>query len=154
MNPKLAALAAYASLALLVFTARATLGADFPGLPDGGSLVQPSLVVTTLSDGGLSDGGMPSVITVDTARTDEWVATLRCTTNTALCWGGFPSPRVFYRFSASDAGVARTVDQILEVDRTFDIPVPLVRGAPLRYLSFLGEDGGAPCCNVQRQDPP
>lgn len=107
--------------------------ADFPGLVDGGSLVQPT------------DAG-PS-ITVDLARTDEWDMAIRCSSRLG-------SPRVYYRLSASDAGAATAANQLLEVDRTFDIHVPAVRSAPLRFLLLTGEDAGVPACNVQREDPP
>lgn len=130
----------FVGLALTLFTA-----ADYPALPDGGSLVTPSLTINVLADGGLQDAGYPAFVTVDTAHLTDWVATMRC--------DSAHGPRAYYRFSA-DAGTARTVDQLLDLDRTFDIPVTQTSGVKVRWLSFLGEDGGAPWCNLLHQTVP
>lgn len=131
----------FVGLALALFTA-----ADYPALPDGGSLITPSLSITVLADGGLQDAGYPAFVTVDTAHVADWVATMRCDS-------AHGSPRSYYRFSA-DGGTARAVDQLLDLDRTFDIPVQQTAGVKVRWLSFLGEDGGAPWCNLQHQTVP
>lgn len=142
MKIKLAALAAYALLALLIFGARAVLAQfpspDFPALPDGGSLVTGT--------GALSDGGNSSTITVDTGQTEDWTATVRCRSSLG-------SPRVYARWSA-DAGAATSANQLYEVDRTFDFTVRQPGVRKLRWISFLGEDGGPPNCNVQTQVGP
>lgn len=115
------------------------MGADYPALPDGGSLV------TSTGATPPADGGGPWV-TVDTGHTADWVMTIRCSSR-------LNSPRVFYRLSA-DGGTARIDDQLLDVDRTFDLPVSQPRSYPQRFLSLLGEDGGPPSCSLQQQTPP
>ncbi len=112
--------------------------ADFPALPDGGSLV-------TSAGGTLpGDGGGPW-ITIDTGQTKDWLMSIRCRS-------GAGSPRVYYRLS-TDAGTARTADQVVDVDRTFDIPVPQGNTDKYRFLSLLGEDGGPPACTIHTQTP-
>lgn len=124
-------------LALSLFTA-----VDFPALPDGGSLVT--------SNGGLpGDGGGPW-ITIDTGHTEDWVPAIRCHASTIIC--GTASPRVNYRFSA-DGGTANAAYMLLDVDRTFDLPVFQPKDRKLRYLSLSGEDGGPPCCTLTQPDP-
>lgn len=115
------------ALGLLFLTAAAP---DQRALPDGGSLVT--------SNGGLpGDGGGPWV-TVDTGQTQDWVATIRCRSYLG-------SPSVHYRFTA-DGGTATSADEVLDVDRTFDLPISQGAGEKYRYLSLLGEDGGPPSC--------
>ena len=111
------------------------LGADFPALPDAGSLV-------TSAGGAPGDGGGPW-ITVDTAQVNDWLMTIRCRSE-------LTSPRVYYRLS-SDAGTATAANQLLDLDKTFDLPVTQGNTDKYRYLSLLGEDGGPPACNVQTQ---
>lgn len=121
--------------ALAIVTLSAT---DFPALRDGGSLV-------TSAGGPPGDGGGPWV-TVDTGQVNDWTMTIRCSSRLG-------SPRVHYRLSA-DGGTASAAYQLLDVDRTFDLPVSQGNRTKLRYLSLLGEDGGPPACNVQTQQIP
>lgn len=116
-------------LALLSLTA-----IDFPALPDGGALVTPT------------DAG--SSVTIDTGHTEDWVPLLRCHSELG-------SPRAYYRFSG-DAGVARAgVDSLLALDIGFDLPVIQQRNrGPLRWVSFLGEDGGVPACTLHQPTEP
>lgn len=107
---------------------------DQPALSDGGSLV------TSVGGTPPADGGGPWV-TIDTGQLNDWVATI-------LCRSYLGSPNVHYRFS-SDGGTATSANQVLQVDRTFDLPINQGNGEKYRYLSLLGEDGGAPACNLQ-----
>lgn len=102
---------------------------DQKALPDGGSIVTST------------DGGGP-LVTVDTAQLGDWVATLRPRSSCG-------SPSVHYLFSTNSAP-ATTADNVLEVDHTFDLPVSQGNTEKYRYLSFLGEDGGAPCVTVYK----
>lgn len=105
---------------------------DVPALPDGGSLV-------TSNGGPPGDGGGPWV-TVDTGQTNDWVMSIKCRTYLG-------SPNVHYRLS-TDGGTATAADNVLEVDKTFDLPVTQGNTEKFRWLSLRGEDGGAPVCNV------
>ncbi|MEY4933556.1 MAG: hypothetical protein RLZZ403_1876 [Pseudomonadota bacterium] len=107
---------------------------DLPALPDGGSLV-------TSTGSGPGDGGGPW-ITVDTGQVQDWMMALRCRSYVG-------SPSVHYRLSA-DAGTATTSDGFLPVNLTLDLPVSQGNGEKFRWLSLLGEDGGAPTCRVWR----
>lgn len=124
----------------------ALMAVDFPALPDGGSKVTPSLTIISLSDGGTSDGGMPAYVTVDTGHVTDWVMAIRCETSLRCAT---PSPQVYYRLS-TDGGTATVANQLLEIDRTFDIPIAQGNTEKLRYLSLLSEDGGPPCCFIQQ----
>lgn len=109
---------------------------DQPALPDGGSLVT--------SNGNLpGDGGGPEV-TVDTGQTDDWIATLKCSSLLG-------SPGVHYRFS-TDRSTATTNYNVIDVDRTMDIPVRQGNTDKYRYLSLRGEDGGPPSCRLFKND--
>lgn len=100
---------------------------DVPVLPDGGSLFASA------------DGGGPWV-TWDTYQVEDWVMTIKCRSYL----GG---PNVHYRLSA-DGGTATTADNVIDLDRTFDLPVSQGNVEKYRFLSLRGEDGGAPACNV------
>lgn len=126
------------------------MAVDFPALPDGGSKVTPGITLVALTDGGTQDAGVLAYVTVDTGHVTDWVMTIRCSTGLACAT---PSPRSYYRLSA-DGGTATTNYQLLEVDRTFDIPVSQGNTEKLRFLSLLGEDGGPPCCFVQQPTIP
>lgn len=131
-------------LALFSITARAQFPSpDFPALPDGGSLCSTAGNASTGNPAG--DGGGPSIV-CDTGQVDDWNATVRCSSRLG-------SPRVHARWSA-DGGIATAVNQLYEVDRTFDFRVLQPGSRKLRYISFLGEDGGPPACNVQTQVGP
>lgn len=100
---------------------------DEPVLPDGGSLFSSS------------DGGGP-VVTADTYQVNDWVMTIKCRSYVG-------SPNVHYKLS-TDGTAATAADNVLEVDKTFDLPVSQGNTEKYRYLSLRGEDGGAPVCNV------
>lgn len=105
---------------------------DRKALPDGGSIV-------TSKGAAPGDGGGPWVL-VDTAQVNDWVASLHCTSYQG-------SPNVHYLFS-TDGTIATPADSLLIADHTFDIPVSQGNTEKYRYLSFLGQDGGAPYCLV------
>lgn len=117
-----------AVLCLCLATPRLASAVDFPALPDGGSLIKTT------------DGG--PLITVDTGHVTDWVPAIRCSTLEG-------SSGVHYRFS-SDGGSATQANQVIEVNRTMDIPVAQGNVAKLRYLSLLSEDGGIPACRLQQ----
>lgn len=105
---------------------------DQRALPDGGSLV-------TSNGGPPGDGGGPWV-TVDTGQVNDWTMSIKCRSYLG-------SPNVHYRLTA-DGGTATSADNVLDLDRTFDLPVSQGNSEKYRYLSLLGEDGGPPSCNV------
>lgn len=100
---------------------------DEPALPDGGSIVTGT--ATALGDLG--------------ERAGPWSMTIRCE--------GDQQTR--YKLCADSAGCAATaVNQLLDADRTFDIPVNTRSGLPpKRYLALRTEDAGVAFCKVQRQ---
>lgn len=107
---------------------------DQRAFADGGSLAT--------SNGGFpGDGGGPWV-TLDTGQVNDWTMAIRCRSYLG-------SPNAYYRLSA-DAGTATTLDGFLDKDVWFDIPVSQGYAAKYRWLSLLGEDGGAPACIVLR----
>lgn len=118
---------------LLVLSVAHAESPDNPAFPDGGSL---ATTVGTVFPG---DGGGPW-LTVDTYQTEDWTMSIRCK---SYCG----SPNVHYRLS-TDGGTATTDNNVLDVNRTFDLPVSQGNGEKYRWLSLLGEDGGAPCCGV------
>lgn len=131
------------SLGLGLVLAVSLMGVGFPALPDGGSLV------TTAGNAGtgnpVGDGGGPTV-TIDTGHTESWVPALRCSSRMG-------SPRSYYRFSA-DGGLATDAYELLDLDRTFDLPLTQPNTYKLRYLSLTGEDGGPPACYLTQPDFP
>lgn len=100
---------------------------DVPVLPDGGSLFSSS------------DGGGP-VVTADTFQVNDWTMTVKCRSYIG-------SPNVHYLLS-TDGTAATAANNVIEVDKTFDLPVSQGNTEKYRYLSLRGEDGGAPACNV------
>lgn len=102
---------------------------DEPMFSDGGSLVTPL------------DGGV--TVTVDLApRTSAcWNMAIRCEGS------GGPAR---YVLCATNPCPVSSANQLLDADRTFDIPVNCTsQGAPKHYLSLTKDDATAPACKVQ-----
>ncbi len=108
--------------------------ADFPALPDGGSLI---------GDAGIDATG---TIVVDLAvrGRGKWQAVLRCEgTN-----GTVQATRYLFCNNPSCAALSG-VHQLLNQDITYDILVP----SGYRYLSVAQDDGGFPTCKLQYAFP-
>jgi hypothetical protein len=100
---------------------------DEPGLPDGGSIVTSA------------DGGAYAI--ADLGARGCWTMAIRCE--------GAQSTR--YTTCATSSCTAAAVNQLLDADRTFDIPVNCVAGQTRkRYLALKTDDAGVPFCKVQR----
>lgn len=105
-------------------------GADFPALPDGGSIV-------TSTDGG-------GWVTVDTGKIADWTMVIRCE--------GEQSTR--YNLCTTSNCTATVHNQLLDFDTTERIPVRQGHRDKYRFLALATDDAGVPFCKVQVATPP
>lgn len=136
MKPFLVALAVLAVCAVGLSSSSAR-GDDDPALPDGGSIVTPL------------DGG--STVTVDLGGRGAWNMVLRAegaqSTRYVTCAADTIS---FSGGSAIHSCKAASHNELLDYDRTLDVPMNQSGGWPTkRYMSFSTDDGGIPFVKVQ-----
>lgn len=113
--------------AAVTFSPHAALGDDEPIFTDGGSLV------TT------TDGGSSVTADLGVAALSSFTMAIRCEGQAAR-----------YHLCATSTCTATTANQLLDADRTFDIPVNRITNGGKRYLALSTDDGGIPACKVQR----